>query len=1038
MLGAPPGESSGGGDRQLVTLQCPHCGRSGFKGKGGLGVHIAGQHREARDAAVAAQLKEKKTLWGDEELRIVATLELEAEAEMPSEGVRKYIHDRHASRSLDAIASLRKQARYKTILEEVRVAGAGQGCQARSTRVTRSRTITAPPVSELHVLEDVIEEPVEAGGNEVSEQRTEWRKEVWKAMLKSSRGLCDKLVAPLSAGEAVPEVSAEMCAQLDPLYQIWFKDRSGQMQRNHRKGRKQPRFGRIVSTTKPKSSRAVSKAAERYDIQSLWVKSPSEAIRRVLSGPRPEDPITPEEKRQYWSTVFGSKSIADNRQAECQPKQWEIASPISEPELRAALSSARGTAAGPDGVRADELLRTDLSEVVWWCNAVMLLGRRPSSWYTARTTLIPKVPEPTSPADYRPITVSNVIVRALHGVIAKRLRMIPSTNRQKAYKAVDGCAENVFLVRGLIRRATQQRKELNLLFLDVRKAFDSVSHESLKLVTQKVGIPGPVRELVEDVYRNAATLIEGGTEPARFHRGILQGDPMSGELFNYCMDWAAEAIPDHIRVREGDQMVSHRLYADDMFVCAETRRGLQILLDKVSSALASMGLVLNHAKCRSLRIAIDRVGKRWVADPTSLLAKDGEEIQGISVSQAYKYLGTRIGCKSQSSSALADGLKKGLRALSTGGLKPQQKLYGLRVHLLPSLYHEVTLGDVRMGDLRDLDKTMRAEVRRWLHLPQDTPTAFIHAHVKDGGLGIPSLASHYRSHRHQRLLKMFVSKDPIVKAVAQELEESPGVRQARKGFALGETQISRPEMVRFAWKRELASTCDGKGICPPGTEPSGAGWITNPWLKLSGGEYVKALHVRLNALDTGERRSRGRPGVQQKCTSCPDKVESLGHILQVCMRSHGNRTTRHDKLVRDIVKGGQRGGWTFCVEPRIPHGGTCLKPDLIAVRGDRVIIADPSIVADRFPLQVSVAQKKQLYDVPTVRNFATEMAFSLGARSPLLSVEGLIVSWRGDWSAASFRVLKELGLTITMIHYLTVRSLVDSWHMWRVLRDRTR
>ena len=119
MLGAPPGESSGGGDRQLVTLPCPHCGRSGFKGKGGLGVHIAGQHREARDAAVAAQLKEKKTLWGDEELRIVATLELEAEAEMPSEGVRKYIHDRHASRSLDTIASLRKQARYKTILEEV-------------------------------------------------------------------------------------------------------------------------------------------------------------------------------------------------------------------------------------------------------------------------------------------------------------------------------------------------------------------------------------------------------------------------------------------------------------------------------------------------------------------------------------------------------------------------------------------------------------------------------------------------------------------------------------------------------------------------------------------------------------------------------------------------------------------------------------------------------------------------------------------------------------------------------------------------------
>lgn len=44
-----------------------------------------------------------------------------------------------------------------------------------------------------------------------------------------------------------------------------------------------------------------------------------------------------------------------------------------------------------------------------------------------------------------------------------------------------------------------------------------------------------------------------------------------------------------------------------------------------------------------------------------------------------------------------------------------------------------------IGVLNKADKIIRAAVRKWLALPDDVPVAYLHAAVRHGGLGIPSL-----------------------------------------------------------------------------------------------------------------------------------------------------------------------------------------------------------------------------------------------------------------------------------------------------------
>lgn len=72
--------------------------------------------------------------------------------------------------------------------------------------------------------------------------------------------------------------------------------------------------------------------------------------------------------------------------------------------------------------------------------------------------------------------------------------------------------------------------------------------------------------------------------------------------------------------------------------------------------------------------------------------------------------------------------------------------------VIPRLYHQLALGAVTVGTLNKTDKLVRQALRRWLALPHDTPTAYFHTSVKDGGLGIP--ATRWTVQRRGRLIRV--------------------------------------------------------------------------------------------------------------------------------------------------------------------------------------------------------------------------------------------------------------------------------------------
>ena len=56
----------------------------------------------------------------------------------------------------------------------------------------------------------------------------------------------------------------------------------------------------------------------------------------------------------------------------------------------------------------------------------------------------------------------------------------------------DGVAQNLLLLRTLISAHKEELKPLNPVFIDVKKAFDSVSHDSVLKATYRLGVPDPL------------------------------------------------------------------------------------------------------------------------------------------------------------------------------------------------------------------------------------------------------------------------------------------------------------------------------------------------------------------------------------------------------------------------------------------------------------------------------------------------------------------------------------------------------------------
>ena len=722
--------------------------------------------------------------------------------------------------------------------------------------------------------------------------------------------------------------------------------------------------------------------------------------------------------------MLETSSVPDGRAPPVEgPPEWDIVAPITTAEVARHLQSLKDGAPGPDNIKRSDVRKLGSESLACRFNVWLLTGIAPEAFRHGVTVLIPKTSEGAEPRDYRPITLGPVLCRVFHRILAERIeRHYRICGTQKAFRKGDGIGENTYLLRNVIADRKARNQSTNVAFLDVSKAFDSVSHEPIFLAAASAGIPDPIVKYIKSVYTRSQTQLRVNVTLSReisVNRGVRQGDPLSPMLFNSVIDLALRKIDDAIGVGLGSNKLSCLAFADDLVLLASTPKGLQRQFNSIERALGLSGLKLNVNKSATIRLDVHGKRQIWCCNPSAFLrGQDGQLVKAMSITDGYKYLGNSVSAGDTLGSTVQD-LQRGVRELTKAPLKPQQRLYILRNHLIPSLYHTAVLGCLHLKSLKFLDQITRAAVRSWLRLPKDTPIAFFHAESQDGALNIPALRWTIPLMRTKRMTGVVASKDPVVRAISQ----LPIFARERRRWSAPLAAFGVPIINRTGLKRAMAfglhTSVDGSGLS--GSRETGYvnQWMISGTALMSGGSFVNCVRNKGNLSYTGARAARGRPERSKKCDACRGN-ETLGHILQTCPRTHQPRNDRHDRVNKYLTATLGKTGYTTRVEPAIPTPAGVRYPDLIAWKGDKCVVIDTTIVADNFDPDGAHERKVVYYDKPAIRTWCAEVS---EVPADKVKVSTCVLTWRGVPSTRSVRELKAYGVSKANWGLMSVKTL---------------
>ncbi|CAN1820450.1 LINE-1 retrotransposable element ORF2 protein [Linum perenne] len=292
--------------------------------------------------------------------------------------------------------------------------------------------------------------------------------------------------------------------------------------------------------------------------------------------------------------------------------------PITDEEIKnAVFQMGPNKSPGPDGFpgffyqKYWELVKQQLCAEVkrFFANTEM-----PEGWNDTHVVIIPKVPNPETVSQFRPISCCNFRYKIISKIMATRLKeWLPNiiSELQAAFTKGRAIQDNIMIVHEVIHyfknKASKYQWDM-MIKMDMMKAYDMVDWRCLENILRTKGFESIWCDWIMECVRTVkfSILVNGvPTEQFTPTRGIRQGDPISPFLFIILSNSLSILINKKgesgaikgVKLNPRCPTLTHVLFADDTILFGEASVTEAMAFKKTMELYGQMtGQKVNHQK----------------------------------------------------------------------------------------------------------------------------------------------------------------------------------------------------------------------------------------------------------------------------------------------------------------------------------------------------------------------------------------------------------------------------------------------------------